>query len=250
ADGQPTGVFVDGAMGLVGRVVPRPRPEDLRRRILAAQTKILEAGLTGVHDAGISEAEAAVYRELDRSGELRLRVYGMALPPSGREVAFVTRKPAKASPGARFEMRAIKLFIDGAMGSRGALLFEPYDDDRTNKGLILIDPKVLEAITTAALKSGWQVATHAIGDRGNALVLDAYAAALKSVPEARDHRLRIEHAQVVHQEDVPRFAVLGIIASMQPSHASDDMRWADARLGPARVRGAYAWRWFLDVRVP
>jgi predicted amidohydrolase YtcJ len=250
ASGQPTGVFIDGAMSLVGRVVPSPRPEDLKRRILAAQKKILEAGLCGVHDAGISEAEAKVYRELVRSGQLRVRVYGMASPPPGREVEFVSRPPAPASPQSRFELRAIKLFIDGAMGSRGALLFEPYQDDPANKGLMLIDPRLLEAITTAALKSGWQVATHAIGDRGNALVLDAYSAALKAVVEARDPRLRIEHAQVVRKEDVHRFREMGIIASMQPSHASDDMRWADARLGPVRVGGAYAWRWFLDEKVP
>ena len=136
------------------------------------------------------------------------------------------------------------------MGSRGACSFEPYHDDPTNTGLLLIDPKVLEATATAALHHGWQVATHAIGDRGNALVLDAYAAARKAVPQARDPRLRIEHAQVVRKEDVARFAALGVIASMQPSHASDDMRWADARLGPERVDGAYAWRWFLDAGVP
>src|SRR3954462_4271397 len=147
-------------------------------------------------------------------------------------------------------MRASKLFIDGAMGSRGGLLFEPYAEDPANTGLQLIDPAVLHATTTQALRRGWQVCTHAIGDRGNALVLDAYAAALKAVPEAKDPRLRIEHAQVVRRADVPRFKELGIIASMQPSHASDDMRWADARLGPGRVDGAYAWRWFLDAGVP
>jgi predicted amidohydrolase YtcJ len=248
-DGQPTGVFIDGAMGLVGRVVPAPGREDLRRRILAAQKQIVAEGLTGVHDAGISRTEAEVYRELDHSGRLQLRVYGMASPPGGHEVEFVSRPPARPALGARFELRAIKLFIDGAMGSRGGLLFEPYHDDPGNKGLMLIDPKVLEATTAAALRHGWQVATHAIGDRGNALVLDAYAAALKAVPSARDPRLRIEHAQVVRKEDVPHFAALGIIASMQPSHASDDMRWADARLGPGRVDGAYAWRWFFDEKV-
>jgi predicted amidohydrolase YtcJ len=141
------------------------------------------------------------------------------------------------------------LFIDGAMGSRGALLFEPYDDDKHNSGLALIDPPLLEAITTGALRNGWQVCTHAIGDKGNALVLDAYAAARKTVPEARDPRLRIEHAQVVRKQDVARFAELGVIASMQPSHASDDLRWADARLGPDRVKGAYAWRWFVQAGV-
>jgi predicted amidohydrolase YtcJ len=147
-------------------------------------------------------------------------------------------------------MRAIKLFIDGAMGSRGGLLFEPYSDDPGNRGLLLIEPEVLRRTTETALRHGWQVATHAIGDRGNALVLDAYADARKAVPEARDPRLRIEHAQVVRKADVARFAALGLIASMQPSHAIDDMRWADARLGPGRVEGAYAWRWFLDAGVP
>ncbi|MEO6807946.1 MAG: amidohydrolase family protein, partial [Isosphaeraceae bacterium] len=191
------------------------------------------------------------YRELDDQHKLKLRVYGMLRPRKGDEVETVSTPPKQSKPGDRFTLRAIKLFIDGAMGSSGALLFEPYADAPENTGLRLIDPKVLEATTTAALRHGWQVCVHAIGDKGNALVLDAYAAALKSVPEALDPRLRIEHAQVVRKQDVPRFADLGIIASMQPSHASDDMRWADARLGKdsARVQGAYAWRWFLDANV-
>jgi predicted amidohydrolase YtcJ len=248
-DGNPTGVFIDGAMGLVGRAVPGPTRLDVRRRLLAAQDQALRSGLTGVHDAGISRRTADVYRDLDREGLLKIRIYAMASPPEGGEVAFVSRRPESGRDGARFEMRAIKLFIDGAMGSRGGLLFQPYSDDPGNSGLLLIDPKVLEATTAEALRHGWQVATHAIGDKGNALVLDAYAAARKAVPEARDPRLRIEHAQVVRKEDVRRFAELGVIASMQPSHASDDMRWADARLGPGRVDGAYAWRWFADAQV-
>ncbi len=248
-DRNPTGVFIDGAMGLVGRAVPGVTRLDVRRRLLAAQDLALRAGLTGVHDAGISRRTAEVYRDLDREGRLKIRIYAMASPPSGSQVAFVSQRPQAGPEGARFEMRAIKLFIDGAMGSRGGLLFAPYSDDPGNSGLMLIDPKVLEATTTEALRHGWQVATHAIGDKGNALVLDAYAAARTAVPEARDPRLRIEHAQVVRKEDVRRFAELGVIASMQPSHASDDMRWADARLGPGRVDGAYAWRWFADAQV-
>jgi predicted amidohydrolase YtcJ len=146
-------------------------------------------------------------------------------------------------------MRAIKLFADGAMGSRGALLFEPYADDPAHKGLLLIGPSVLEATATEALRHGWQVCTHAIGDRGNALVLDAYEAARRAVPEAHDPRLRIEHAQHVRKVEVARFASTGTIASMQPSHCSDEIRWADARLGTERSQGAYAWRWFADGRV-
>jgi predicted amidohydrolase YtcJ len=248
--GLPTGVLIDGAMSLVDRVVPPSRPEDLRRHILEAQKVILAAGLTGVHDAGISEKLAELYHELDRTGQLRLRVYGMASPGSGHEIEFASQPPLRFPPGSRFELRAIKLFMDGAMGSRGALLFAPYHDDPHNLGLSLIDPKVLEGTVAAALEHGWQVATHAIGDRANALVIDGYEAARKSVPQPRDPRLRIEHAQVIRKPDVVRMAKLGIIASMQPSHASSDMRWADARLGPGRVEGAYAWRWFLDGGVP
>jgi len=248
-DGQPTGVFIDGAMSLIGRSVPPSTKDDLKRRLLAAQKLVLQNGLTSVHDAGISRLTAEAYRELDRGGQLVVRVYAMASLPSGGEVAFVSRRPQEPAPNARFELRAVKLFIDGAMGSRGALLFEPYHDDPRNSGLLLLDPKVLEATTTAALLHGWQVCTHAIGDKGNALVLDAYAAARRAVPESRDPRLRIEHAQVIRRDDVRRFAQLGVIASMQTSHASDDMRWADARLGPARVDGAYAWRWFAAAGI-
>ncbi len=250
ATGMPTGVFVDGAMSLVEKAVPGPSRDDVKRRLLTAQRLVLEAGLTGVHDAGISRRVAEIYRELDHAGQLVVRIYGMASPLSGDEASFVSQPPQAALPGARFELRAIKLFIDGAMGSRGALLFEPYHDDPMNSGLLLLDPKRLEAATKAALAHGWQVCTHAIGDRGNALVLDAYASAKKAVPPVRDPRLRIEHAQVVRKDDLARFAELGVIASMQPSHASDDMRWADARLGPGRVDGAYAWRWFINAKVP
>ncbi len=248
---HPTGVFVDGAMTLVGRVVPGPSKEEMARRILAAQEACLKVGLTGVHDAGVGPREAEVFRQLDQDGKLKLRVYGMAHPTEGKEVEFVSSKPIPRKPGRRFELRAIKLFIDGAMGSRGALMFEPYDDDPHNVGLQLIDQDVLRKTTEAALRHGWQVCTHAIGDKGNALVLDAYEAAIQAVPGTKDPRLRIEHAQVIRKEDVPRFASLSIIASMQPSHASTDKRWADARLGSdsERVQGAYAWRWFLDAGV-
>jgi len=246
--GKPTGIFVDGAMGLISSAVPEGSKADITRRILAAQEIVLRAGLTGIHDAGVAPgAEADAFRALDREGRLKLRVYGMASPPSGGEVGFVSRPPPTSRPGDRFSLRAIKLFADGAMGSRGALLFEPYADDPSIRGLLLIDPKVLEATTTAALRNGWQVATHAIGDRGNALVLGAYEAARKAVPEARDPRLRIEHAQQIRRADAARFASSGTIASMQPSHCSDEIRWADARLGTDRSQGAYAWRWIADA---
>ncbi len=249
-DGNPTGVFVDAAMGLIHHAVPDPSTAEVARRLLAAQAECLGWGLTGVHDAGVGKSEIDAYQMIDRDGRLKMRIYGMASPPSGEQVKFVSRPVPRGWQGKRFHVRSIKLFIDGAMGSRGGLLFEPYSDDPGNSGLQLIEENTLRETTIAALKHGWQVNTHAIGDKGNALVLDAYAAARKAVPDARDPRLRIEHAQVVRKADVARFKELGVIASMQPSHASDDMRWADARLGPDRVQGAYAWHWFLDAGVP
>ncbi len=249
-NGEPTGVFIDGAMNIVGRAIPSPGKAELSRRILEAQKLILQAGLTGVHDAGVSALEAEAYRDLDRAGKLKLRVYGMASLPDKIEVSVVRKPPLVPKKDARFTLRAVKAFIDGAMGSRGGLLFEPYSDDPGNMGLMLIESKTLEAVTVEALKNGWQVCTHAIGDKGNALVLNAYDSARKKVPNAVDPRLRIEHAQVVRKEDLVRFKTLGVIASMQPSHASTDKRWADARLGPGRVDGAYAWKWFADAKIP
>jgi predicted amidohydrolase YtcJ len=162
----------------------------------------------------------------------------------------VSAPPESTRPGARFELRAVKLFVDGTLGSRSALLFEPYSDSPHSKGQVVTDPTLLRSVTTMSLRNGWQVCTHAIGDRGIALVLDAYCAAQQSVPEKKDARLRIEHAQVVRKGDVSRFAELGVIASMQPSNASSEMQMADERLGSRRADGAYAWRWFLDASVP
>ncbi len=248
--GKPTGVFIDGAMDLVDKTIPAASRAQIERRLLAAQTLALDAGLTGVQDAGLSRVEIEVLRDLDRAGKLTLRVYGMALLPAEGELNFVKTRPIDPGPDARFRLRAVKLFMDGAMGSRGALLFEDYSDSPGHRGLKLLNPQLLERVTTEALKHGWQVCTHAIGDRGNALVLDAYAAARKAVPNVNDARLRIEHAQVVRKQDVGRFKVLEVIASMQPSHAVDDMRWADARVGSERGAGGYAWRWFADAGVP
>ncbi len=248
--GNPTGVFIDGAMDLIYHAMPSSTKADYTRRLLAAQREVLKWGITSIHDAGVSQNEIDVYTMLDRDGRLKLRVYGMASPPAHGEAEFVSRPVPQAWQGERFHVRSIKLFIDGAMGSRGGLLFAPYSDDPKNVGLQLIDESTLEQTAIAALKHGWQVNTHAIGDRGNAIVLDAYEKALKAVPEAKDTRLRVEHAQVVRKADVSRFKSLGLIASMQPSHAIDDMRWAEARLGPERVQGAYAWHWFLDAGVP
>jgi predicted amidohydrolase YtcJ len=251
---EPTGLFVDGAMGMIGAAIPPTDDATVERRMLFAQAECLSVGLTGIHDAGLDAQDRRILEKLDRAGQLKLRVYGMVSAPADPAAFFRRNKPGIPVAGTgRFETRAMKFFIDGAMGSRGALLFDDYADDPGHKGLQLIDLKVFDEALAAALPTGWQVCTHAIGDKGNALVLDAYEKAFRTVDKSAwaeaAPRWRIEHAQVVRRQDVKRFADSGIIASMQPSHASSDQRWADARLGDARAQGAYAWSWFFEHHV-
>ncbi len=243
--GEPTGVLLDAAMSLVTRHIPPPSKADLKRRYLLAQRECLRQGLTCVHDAGLSEQEATVLREMDLAGDLQLRVYGMLAAPDGPPWGWLAQRPQWQDPDRLFVLRAVKLFADGAMGSRGAWLFEPYADEPMSTGLVLTPPAQIERITKQCLRTGWQVCTHAIGDRANYEVLQAYRRALEAVP-CDDPRLRIEHAQLVRPEDMPLFAQLNIIASMQPTHATTDMRWAERRLGRRRLVGAYAWRSLLN----
>ena len=241
AGGEPTGIFVDNAMSLVGRAVPQPGPGDIEAAILRGQELALAEGLTEIHEMGIPLESAEAYRRLDGSGKLHLRVY--ALGAQDEADRLLAHPPAPSNPGAMFTFRGIKLYADGALGSRGAALLAPYSDDAQNRGLVITDEPALEKLSRAALASGWQVAVHAIGDRANRNVLDAFEKAQASPAQ----RFRIEHAQVVAPEDFPRFARLGVIASMQPTHATSDAPWAEQRLGPERVRGAYAWRRMLEA---
>ncbi|RMF83876.1 MAG: amidohydrolase, partial [Planctomycetota bacterium] len=246
AQGRPTGVFVDNATSLIESRIDASIA-DTRSLLLKAQEMCLAAGLTGVHDAGISPAEAAVYQQLADSGELKLRVYAMIAGRYARDYFArygITRRPT-------LTIRSCKLYIDGAMGSRGAWLLEPYADRATDAdgrpytGLAVGDPREIRAICDDAVRQGYQVCTHAIGDRGNREVLDAYEAALSGAPPA-DRRFRIEHAQLLSPDDIPRFAALGVIPSMQPTHCTSDMRWVYARVGRERARGAYAWAKLLQ----
>ena len=166
----------------------------------------------------------------------------------GRALEWLCANGAYAHPGKRLQMRGVKFLIDGALGSRGAALAEDYSDDPGNRGLVLIEPARFARLLERAQGCGLQVATHAIGDRGNRMVLDAYARVLEP-RTADDHRWRIEHAQIMALEDIPRFASLGVVASMQPTHATSDMPWAEARVGAGRIAGAYAWRRFADAGV-
>jgi predicted amidohydrolase YtcJ len=245
---EPTGVFVDNAMGLVRRAVPPPSADDTKQALLSAQPEVHRWGVVAVHDARESESTTAVLGGLAQTGRLTLRVYAMVADDSAALAHAFARGPQSALYGGHLWIRCIKLFADGGLGSRGAALLVPYSDDTLNRGLVVTPPAHLQDVATRALRAGFQVATHAIGDRANRLVLDAYEAALREVP-TRDHRFRIEHAQVLSPEDIPRFAHLGVIPSMQTTHQTTDMRWAEARLGRERVKGAYAWRSLLATGV-
>jgi hypothetical protein len=248
AQGNPTGVFIDNAQDLVLKARPKPSRDQIKEAILTALRRCAEGGLTEVHDAAVSEEEAAAFRELADEGKLPLRVYLMWNGIGDGPLEAMVEQPPLVNYKNRLTLRAVKLMIDGAMGSRGAVFFDDYADDRGNRGLLVTPPEEIERRTELAMRKGYQVCTHAIGDRGIRLTIDAYQKALQAVKPA-DPRPRIEHLQCVAREDVPRLKSLGIIASMQPSHATSDMYWADDRVGPERGRGLYAWRWVLDAGV-
>jgi len=246
--GAPTGVFVDNAQGLVERAVPASSREEMRAAISAAVAEANRWGLTGVHDAGEGRRAIEIFEELAKGGALTLRAYVMIADDSAALEYYFGVGPRSALHDGRLWVRSVKLYADGALGSRGAALLDPYSDDPHNRGLLVSDTTHLRAVAQRALRAGFQVNAHAIGDRGNRVVLDAYQAALAAVPTA-DHRFRVEHAQIISPDDIPRFAELGVIPSMQASHQTSDMYWAANRIGPTRVLGAYAWRSLLNSGV-
>ncbi len=246
ASGNPSGVFVDNASGLIERSIPSRSRATVRSRILAGASEANKWGLVGVHDAGASRVNVEVYEELARAGLLTLRTYVMLSSDSATLGHYLPRGPRSALYNGRLWVRAVKLYGDGALGSRGAAMLAPYSDDPANTGLLVTSPANLSRIAEAGFRTGFQINIHAIGDRGNRIALDAIEAAFAKYPRP-DHRSRIEHAQVVSPPDIPRFAQLGVIPSMQASHQTSDMRWAETRVGPERIKGAYAWRSFLDA---
>jgi predicted amidohydrolase YtcJ len=248
ANREPTGVLVDRAMGLVGRVIPPASKEEQRAATLAAIRETNKWGLTGVHDAGVGRGVIDVFEELAKEGQYSLRNYIMVANDDAAIDHYLARGPQNGLYDGRLWIKAIKISADGALGSRGAALIEPYSDDSGNRGLLLVPEGRVKSVAVKALAKGFQVNVHAIGDRGNRVVLNEMEAALKEVPVS-DHRFRIEHAQIVHSDDIPRFAQLGVIPSMQASHQTSDMYWAGNRIGPNRLLGSYAWRSLLNTGV-
>jgi predicted amidohydrolase YtcJ len=244
-DGAPTGVLVDNAVDLVTRVVPAPDAAEIRRRYELAAAHCLERGVTGLHDAGVSLAHAQVLRSLAADGMLGVRVYGMWEDDPATLAAAWQAGPTATADG-MLTLRAVKLYADGALGSRGALLLRDYSDRPGHRGLAVSTPDHLREVMRAAAAHGFQVGTHAIGDAGNRLVLDLYEDVLAEA-HLTDARWRVEHAQILDPADLPRFAKLGVIAAMQPVHCTSDMDWAATRLGDDRLAGAYAWRSLLDT---
>jgi predicted amidohydrolase YtcJ len=249
--GEPTGMLVDNAMDLMNNHIPAHTDADVLKAIEAGASRSVRLGWTQLQIAGNPWREMELMCRLHREGRIKLRLYD-AIGGPGADAERLLKEGARINDcGGRVTVRGIKLYIDGALGSRGAALLEPYSDSPGSTGLLVNSQQTLYPILTEALKRGIQIETHAIGDRGNRIMLDLYEKAFAEVPAAgravADPRWRIEHAQVVSAADIPRFAKLKVIASMQPSHAISDMFFAPQRLGPARLPGAYAWRSLLDA---
>jgi hypothetical protein len=244
ADGQPSGIFIDNAMGLVLPAVPPATPELLDSALDRATRTLSSLGLTGVHDPGVNLSVVERYRAKIAAGAMPLRIYAMA-DGVGATLDWLCANGPLDDPSGRLRMRSVKLYADGALGSRGAALLADYADDPGNQGLLFAPDDTLQEQMRRVLSCGLQLAVHAIGDRANRQVLDAYQRLLPEFPNDSG-RHRIEHAQVVDPADIPRFAALGVIAAMQPIHATSDMYWAGERLGDRRQAGAYAWKSLAD----
>ena len=245
ADGDATGVLIDRAMELVSKHVPAPDKTEIRAMYRAANDLLLPLGLTSIHDAGINLEEAEVLIAMADDDELDIRVAAM-LGGAG-EVLDGFGKPLEAYGEDHLDVRMVKLYSDGALGSRGAAMIEPYSDDAENRGLPFWTQDELNAMVEKANTMGFQVGVHAIGDLGNRMVIDAFDHA--QAGKASPLRNRIEHTQIVALEDIPRIAELSLVASMQPIHATSDMNMAEDRIGPKRIRGGYAWQRMLDAGI-
>lgn len=243
AKGNPSGVLVDMAVDLVTAKVKTLTMDETVQRIRLTMQEALQKGVTMITDAGSGEngnKDLEAFRSLAAKGDLPLRIYSMVWMPGEAGEAQLRTGPEQDGP--YLDVRCLKLILDGALGSRGAALLAPYSDDPGNTGLLIWKEPDLMAVLGRAKARGLQVGIHAIGDRANRMVLDAY-----EKTGVQGLRWRIEHAQVLAPSDIPRFAALDVIASMQPIHATSDGPWATDRLGPERVKGAYAWRSLLDL---
>jgi len=246
-NGDPTGIFIDNAMDLIEKSIPQLTIEEQKTILIKAMNSLASLGLTSVHDAGINRNNIQAYKELTQNNQMPIRINAMLYVPS---IAWLEtlNKGTFVSKDSMFALNSIKIQADGALGSRGASLINDYSDKANHKGLLLHDQSVMKDYIQKAMIAGFQVNIHAIGDNANNLVLNQYQQ-LISQTKTQDLRHRIEHAQVLKLTDIPRFADLNIIASMQATHATSDKNMAQDRLGEQRILGAYAWRKLLNENV-
>ena len=247
-DGSPSGVFIDAAMPLIRGALPALTTAERRRLLSRALSRCASLGLTGIHDMGMDLPTAAILQRMDSKGELPLRVFAyLSTAPARGDAPPTDAEGDRPRKGRRFSIVGVKLFADGALGSRGAALLSDYSDEPGHRGLLQLSSAELKSAALRAAGRGLQVAIHAIGDRGVRVAIDALSAVAGTRPRLPP---RLEHAQVVHPEDFDRLVEIGAVASMQPTHATSDMRWAEKRVGRARIEGAYAWRTMLAKGIP
>ncbi len=250
-DGTPTGMLIDHAMGLVSDQMPTLTPARKQAAYIKASEIYAAYGWTGIHSMSVDANDIGLIERLSDEGKLKIRVYN-AVDMKNAETLIknIAKNGPQKNKNGRVTTRAIKLFIDGALGSRGAALLEPYADDPENTGLFLVKKEYIMPIFEQSLRDGIQISTHAIGDRANQVMLDWYEEAFAAVPESErkiaEPRWRNEHSQILDLADIPRYSELGVIASMQPSHAIGDLHFAEKRIGETRLAGGYAWRSLID----
>lgn len=243
-NGHPTGVFIDNAMKLIDNSIAPLTKKQQKNVLVKAMDSLASLGLTSVHDAGIDDKNIVAFKELSQENAMSIRVNAMLYLPSKNWQETLAAGQFK-SVDDMFTFNSVKIQVDGALGSRGASLIEDYSDHPRHRGLLLNTPAQFQHFVNTAMQQGFQVNSHAIGDNANKLVLDIYEKSIKAT-NSKNLRHRVEHAQILRIEDIPRFSQLGVIASMQATHATSDKNMAQARLGPTRILGAYAWRTLLD----
>ena len=243
SQGEPSGVLIDNAMRLVMDIIPKPNSAEIKLALDTVSRHLLSLGITSAHDAGVLSPEHKVYRQLADSGDMQVRIYGM-YSSTEQDLQQVLAAGHSSDPSELYSMRSIKIYTDGALGSRGAAMLEPYSDRPGHRGLLLTSREELQRLYQQAIKADFQIAIHAIGDEGNRIGLDVLEQTYAEFG-GRHLRHRIEHSQVVALSDIPRFKHLDVIPSMQPTHATSDMNMAEDRIGAERLKGAYAWRSFL-----
>jgi predicted amidohydrolase YtcJ len=244
SSGEATGVLVDAATALIEKHIPAPTDDELRKALRVATQELARVGLTGVHDAGIDMRTYDAYRALGTAKQLPIRIYAM-LADAKDARPIIEQGPKTDQFDDRLQLRAVKAWVDGALGSRGASMLEDYSDQPHHRGLTLYTAEQIKELGALTARHGWQLNIHAIGDAGNRLALDTFEQQFTAA-QRQALRPRVEHAQVIALQDIPRFAKLGVIASMQPTHATSDMNMAEDRVGARRIKGAYAWRTLLN----